>query len=42
MTATGTPRHEASTGRRGLALLWRTVLNPGSWIFLYRSISIMN
>jgi len=35
MTATGTLRHEGSTGRRGLSLVWRTILNPGSWIFLH-------
>jgi len=35
MTATGTPRHIGSTGRRDLTILWRTISNPGSWIFLH-------
>jgi len=35
MTATSTARHEGSTGWRGLALLWRTVLNPDSWRCLH-------
>jgi hypothetical protein len=37
MIATGRLRHEVSTGRRGLALFWRTVLNLGSWISLLAS-----
>jgi hypothetical protein len=37
MNATGTPGHEGTTGWRGFAVLRRTVLNQGSWIFLHTS-----
>jgi hypothetical protein len=35
MTATSMPRHKGSTGQRGLAPFWGTVLTPGSRIFLH-------
>ena len=41
MTATGTPRHEGSTGRRGLALPWANCFKSGLLdIPPYRSIYI--